>query len=393
MTTTRLHSRDMRAGYDPERLARARVLVVGVGALGQNILQTLALSGVGNFLLVDFDRFEDHNATRSPFFPADGWGARYEGRKAPLVAMRALAASTATDPAIYYSTETVQQVGDTGIRWADVVVSAVDSVPARGWLAERSRLHATPMVEGGFSGSEFNFSSFSAEAGTVCYRCFNAERASSTSCTRYALELEREAIVPSIQTTAAVLAGYMTEQVMGIVHEDWAVYGTRSYGDVRRTRFETAVLPVHPRCPGEHVPLPDAGELPGGLATVGDLMAVLRDRYREGWLLLSEPVVLAQTCTVCLRMCQVRSLESSWMLDPVCVDCGGPWPLGDAREPDIATLVDFTLTPDDRLAATPLHDVGVRPGGSVVVEPLDTPQFLLHTPGTLPETCPRYLVP
>jgi hypothetical protein len=26
-------------------------------------------SGVGNFLLIEHDRFEDHNATRSPFFP------------------------------------------------------------------------------------------------------------------------------------------------------------------------------------------------------------------------------------------------------------------------------------------------------------------------------------
>src|SRR5712691_13493222 len=69
MTALEIHSRSRLAGYDPEKLAAARVTVVGLGALGQNVLQTLALSGVGEFLLIDFDSFEDHNATRSPFFP------------------------------------------------------------------------------------------------------------------------------------------------------------------------------------------------------------------------------------------------------------------------------------------------------------------------------------
>ena len=92
------------------------------------------------------------------------------------MAHRVSAISTASQPQIMFQNDTVQRCGDQIIRWADVIVAAVDSVSARAWLAERARLHGKPLVEGGFSGPEFNFSAFSADPGADCYRCFNPAR-------------------------------------------------------------------------------------------------------------------------------------------------------------------------------------------------------------------------
>jgi molybdopterin/thiamine biosynthesis adenylyltransferase len=54
-----------------ERLRRARVTVVGAGAIGNEIAKNLALLGVGRLDLVDFDRVAPSNLNRCAFFTRD----------------------------------------------------------------------------------------------------------------------------------------------------------------------------------------------------------------------------------------------------------------------------------------------------------------------------------
>src|SRR5262252_8460788 len=56
-----------------ERLAAARVLVVGAGALGNEVLKNLALVGAGSIHMIDLDTVEPSNLSRSVLFrPEDG---------------------------------------------------------------------------------------------------------------------------------------------------------------------------------------------------------------------------------------------------------------------------------------------------------------------------------
>jgi molybdopterin/thiamine biosynthesis adenylyltransferase len=54
--------------WDQALLGRARVLVVGVGALGNEVIKNLSLLGVGNMTIVDMDRVEASNLSRSVLF-------------------------------------------------------------------------------------------------------------------------------------------------------------------------------------------------------------------------------------------------------------------------------------------------------------------------------------
>src|SRR6516165_5841408 len=54
--------------WDQQRLASARVLVIGAGALGNEILKNLALLGVGRVFLADLDRVANSNLSRSVLF-------------------------------------------------------------------------------------------------------------------------------------------------------------------------------------------------------------------------------------------------------------------------------------------------------------------------------------
>ena len=68
-----------------ERLAAARVLVVGAGALGNEVLKNLALLGVGTVYVIDLDDVEPSNLSRSVLFRAEDGGRP----KAEVAAQRA----------------------------------------------------------------------------------------------------------------------------------------------------------------------------------------------------------------------------------------------------------------------------------------------------------------
>ena len=67
-----------------EKLAAARVLVVGAGALGNEVVKNLALLGVGTILIIDRDVVEPSNLSRSVLFRlADGGRPKAPGRRDP----------------------------------------------------------------------------------------------------------------------------------------------------------------------------------------------------------------------------------------------------------------------------------------------------------------------
>src|SRR2546421_11957613 len=54
--------------WDQEKVAAAKVLVIGAGALGNEVIKNLALLGVGHILIIDMDRIEASNLSRSILF-------------------------------------------------------------------------------------------------------------------------------------------------------------------------------------------------------------------------------------------------------------------------------------------------------------------------------------
>src|SRR4026208_1555396 len=60
------------AWWDQQKLSKARILVVGAGAIGNEVLKNLALLEIGTVYIVDFDRVELSNLARSVLFrPSD----------------------------------------------------------------------------------------------------------------------------------------------------------------------------------------------------------------------------------------------------------------------------------------------------------------------------------
>src|SRR5205807_695587 len=130
--------------WQQERLAASKVLVVGAGALGNEVLKNLALLGVGNIWVVDFDTIEDTNLTRSVLFRASDAGtlkveaaARMMREINPDVKVHGIAGDIMMD------------VGLGLFEAMDVVIGGLDNREARLWVNRSCWKVSIPWVDAG----------------------------------------------------------------------------------------------------------------------------------------------------------------------------------------------------------------------------------------------------
>lgn len=126
-----------------EKLAKAKVLIVGAGGLGCPVAQYLAGTGIGNITIIDHDVVAAKNLHRQILYtPAD------EGKKKATVAVERLRAQN-PDINIKAITEAVtidnvQQL----IAGHDITVDCTDNFDARYMLNDASVLLGKPLVYG-----------------------------------------------------------------------------------------------------------------------------------------------------------------------------------------------------------------------------------------------------
>jgi molybdopterin/thiamine biosynthesis adenylyltransferase len=142
----RFERHELIPGWDQRQLAAATVVVIGVGALGSQLAQQLALAGIGRLVLCDPDFVSECNLSRAPLFRADDIGRP----KAPIAARRLGELS----PVTRVDTRTAPLVSGVGLaelRDASLVVSCLDSLAARLQLTGRCHLVGVPLLDGGTS--------------------------------------------------------------------------------------------------------------------------------------------------------------------------------------------------------------------------------------------------
>ena len=152
--------------FRSERVSQARVMVVGCGALGNEVLKNLVLFGVQHLVVVDFDRVESSNLSRSVLFTRED--AQFHARKIDAV--------KASIERINPSAEVVTLFGDiayeVGLGWfrgVDVVIGCVDNRWARYCINRLCMRAGKPWVDGGIDGLEGTVRVFI--PGENCYAC------------------------------------------------------------------------------------------------------------------------------------------------------------------------------------------------------------------------------
>lgn len=211
MSEERYARHNLIPNWKQERLAQAKVAVMGCGALGNEVLKNLALLGVGNIWVVDYDTIEIHNLTRSVLFRESDIG-RY---KAEIVTQRLKELNSD----IYIHPIIGKLETDFGrglLSEMDVVVGCLDSVRARRLLNQRCYSVGTPWIDGGINHYSGNIALFDPrEPETACYRCKMDTSAwkrfnESHSCGLLRDNYQDPKLATTIMT-ASVVAAYQTE--------------------------------------------------------------------------------------------------------------------------------------------------------------------------------------
>ena len=154
-----------------ERLARSRVLVVGLGGLGSPVAMYLAASGIGRLTLADDDSVELSNLQRQIVHTTASLGeAKVESAQRSLRAL---------NPEIEIATLHERLRGDAlerAVADADVVVDGSDNFTTRFALNRACVQHRRPLVSGAVIRTEGQVTVFvPGQPGSPCYRCLYQE--------------------------------------------------------------------------------------------------------------------------------------------------------------------------------------------------------------------------
>lgn len=152
-----------------EKLKQAKVLIIGAGGLGCAASQYLAVAGVGEITIVDFDTVELSNLQRQVLHFDENIGqAKVLSAKQTLAKLNPLININAIN-ALLDDTEI-----DTLVSQHTLVLDCTDNVTVREQLNKSCFKHKIALVSAAAIRMEGTVTVFDYHADTPCYQCFSA---------------------------------------------------------------------------------------------------------------------------------------------------------------------------------------------------------------------------
>ncbi len=204
--------------FKQTKVSSAHVMVVGCGALGNEVIKNLALFGVGHLVLVDFDRVEFSNLTRSVLFS----NSDIDRYKVEVIAESV----KRINPNIKVTTivgNICYNVGLGLIRQMNVVVGCLDNRWARYSLNRLCMRAGVPWVDGGINALEGVAKVFI--PGKNCYACTlepaaYKELKRGTSCAVAVKRNVESGRVPTTPVVASIIGAVQAQEAMKLIHEE-----------------------------------------------------------------------------------------------------------------------------------------------------------------------------
>ncbi|MCI0416395.1 ThiF family adenylyltransferase [bacterium] len=202
--------------WDQTKLRGASALVVGAGALGNEVVKNLALLGLGNIWIIDFDRIETTNLTRSALFRAGDvqqWKAEVLAARAgelnPDCRTHALVRDARFD------------LGLSFLKGIDVIFGCLDNREARYYMNRNCYLLKKIYIDGGLDTLNGSVTVFHPPE-TACYECTlgsadRQELQKRISCLK-STDPEIKQHVPTAPTIASIVGGLQVQIGVRALH-------------------------------------------------------------------------------------------------------------------------------------------------------------------------------
>lgn len=204
--------------FKKEKVKNARVLVAGAGALGNEVVKNLALFGIGHIYVVDFDRIEISNLTRSVLFrEEDAYNHSY---KSEIVAKRAMEINPQIK-VVPIVGNLYSEVGFGLYKSVDVIIGCLDSRIARYWLNKLAMRAGKTWIDGSIENMTGVVRVYT--PGVSCYECgLSREEFNNimlrTGCADVVRMQGNAGRVATTPISASVIGAMQVQEAMKIIH-------------------------------------------------------------------------------------------------------------------------------------------------------------------------------
>ncbi len=233
--------------WDQNRIRNAKIMVVGAGALGNEVLKNLALLGWGQIYLVDFDTIQNSNLSRSVFFREHDTGQP----KATVAARMAMELNPDCQ-VVPIVGDVMTDIGLGLVREVDLVICCVDNREARLWINRMCWKTRTPWIDGGIQEINGVAKVFVPPDG-ACYECTMTENDYRLISLRYSCPLLKQedlqlGKVPTAPTIASIIGGLQVQEALKLIHKLPAATGSALVFNGAANQFYQTRFPRREAC-------------------------------------------------------------------------------------------------------------------------------------------------
>ena len=324
LRTDRLGTFQLISWWEREKVDAARVLVVGAGALGNEVIKNLVLMGIGHIYILDFDTIELANLSRSILYRESDSGRQ----KAEVAAARA----KELNPAVrvqYLHGDVTTQLGLGVFRRMDVVIGCLDNREARLAVNRFCYWMNKPWVDGAIQEFLGLVRVFVPGQG-ACFECTLTEQARRDLSVRYSCPLlARENVllgkVPTTPTIASIIGAMQAQEALKIIHKIPVDSGKVAHYNGMTNDMHISAYQPREDCESHWI-YGDVIELPAsaGATTLAEMLHIARlDLGAEAVLELDQEIILTLACPKCHTVEQVlRPISQVSFQAAHCPACG-----------------------------------------------------------------------
>lgn len=285
--------------WDQTKLASANALVIGAGAIGNEIIKNLALVGIGKLFVADLDNIENSNLSRSILYREADCGRS----KAEVAAEKARDIYPEMQTQAFHG-NVVYDLGLGVYRWADVILGGLDNREARVAINSAAARVGQPWIDGAIERLNGVARVFDPAVGP-CYECTMSEidwkmLEARRSCALLSREEMEAGKVPTTPTTSSIIAGIQVQEAIKILHGLDALDGQGFVFDGVYHQSYTVTYSRQPDCPS-HEAYEPIHEMPWSATTrVGDVLEYLNSVLGETAVLeFNQDLLASLHCVKC----------------------------------------------------------------------------------------------
>lgn len=322
----RYHTFGYISWWKQETVRNATILVVGAGALGNEVLKNLALMGIGNLLIADFDTIEDSNLSRSVLFREGDRGRR----KVDAAAQRVKELNSDVKVKTWHGNINFE-MGLGVFRHVDAIIGCLDNREARLSINRFSYAINRPWVDGAIQELMGIVRVFWPNRG-ACYECTLTDLDYQIINLRYSCPLlARQDIlqgkVPTTPTSASIVAAMQTQEALKLIHDMEVQPGKAILINGLTNDIYTTEYPVKEMCMSHSIlePIVPLSQATAVATTLADLLEEARRHLGpEAILEFDGEIVTSMNCQGCGQTFPIfKKMARLYESDSVCPNCGG----------------------------------------------------------------------